>query len=77
MNPETREALIDAGVLRPGSLDDAHLTLLRVPPDRAVLRIDDVGRAVAARDIRRRYEEPSPTISDDLIARWRRGRRAA
>ena len=51
MNPETREALIDAGVLRPGSLDDAHLTLLRVPPDRVVLRLDDAGRAAAARTI--------------------------
>ena len=51
MNRDTREALIDAGAIRPGSLGDVRLTLCKLPPDRVVLRLDDAGRAAAARTI--------------------------
>jgi hypothetical protein len=45
---DIRQALIDAGMLVPGSLPDAELTLLQRPPA-SVLRIDEAGRGAAYR----------------------------
>ena len=77
MNRETRQALIDAGIIIPGSRPDTELTLLRLPPERVVLRLDDAARGVAARDVQRGgfANGVPPNVGDDVIARWRSGPR--
>src|SRR5690606_6650861 len=50
-NRQLRQSMIDAGIIRPGSVQDIALAVFKVPPDAPVLRLDDAGRAWAARDI--------------------------
>ena len=48
---ELRNALIAAGMLRPGSTQDLVMAVSKLPPDVPVLRLDDAGKTRAAADI--------------------------